>query len=205
MATKGYTNVGEVATFMGKEFDPIQAGLVELSIEAAETRIDNAIRHAWLEEGPIIETVQQPQGLYITLSKPPIISVEGISIINWVGADPVALDADCGGWHIQNHRDGKLIVPFAHHVFALIATYTPNTDPVPADIHMAAMALAAFNMRLMPAMLDGVDPSVIQRYVVGGELEVEFRKSLVSSVGADGLPAGVSQYLDRWLKNYSVI
>lgn len=203
MASKGYATPDDVAAFLNNTLSPAQEALCDMAIEAAEGQIDYVTRHAWLETGPIQETLVQPVGIRIQLAKPPLITVDEVSYVSWPGATSYPITEACGGWYLQSAKDGILIVPFAHHSYSVTVEYTPNTDPVPADIHLATIVQAASHMQTMPAMQDGVDPTLVQRYVVGGELEVEFRKSLPSP--GSQLVGPAMAYLSRWVKGYSVV
>ena len=200
MAAKGYATPAQVAAYMGATFTPAQASICDYAISAAETWIDNETQHAWLETGPITEVIYNPQKTYLWLKKAPILSVTSIVASAPLCADiPLTVDAN---YFLQDIRDGRIYSPFTVGTYKVTVVYEPNVDPVPDDIHLAAMIAAASNMRLTPALLDGVDPNVVQRYNVGGELEVEFRKNLLSGVN---VPMQVLTLLDNWRRNYVIV
>lgn len=198
--SKGYATTGQVAAFMGIVFTPAQELVCEAAIGVAESWIDNEIEHAWLETGPITEDIYNPQGVYIHLRKAPIVSVTSIDIFAPL-CSSISLIAD-SNYFVQSLRDGRIYSPYTRGVYKMTVVYVPNADTVPDEIMLATMALAAGNMRMAPAFLDGVDPSLVQRYNVGGELEVEFRKNLIMG---GVVPQQVLNYLDSWRKNYAVI
>lgn len=195
---KGYCTPAQVATYLGVVFKTAQAALCEFAIGAAEQWVDNEIEHAWLEANPVTETIYNPQGVYIFLKKAPIVSVSAISVSAPM-CEPLPLLPE-SNYFVQSLRDGRIYSPYTRGAYQITVVYVPNSDAVPADIHMATLVLAATNMKLMPTMLDGVDPSLVEEYDVGGELRVKFRKTLLA-----GVPPQVLYYLDGWRKNYVVI
>lgn len=200
--SKGYTSAADVAAFMGVTFTAAQESLAELMIGAAEAWIDDAIKHAWLETGPITEVFYSPQKPYLRVAKPPIVSVTSLSYLSYPGClTPYTFTAD-QDYFVQDLAEGIIYSPYTERVYSATIVYVPNTDPVPDEVMGAAQMLAASYMRMAPTLLDGVDPNIIQRYQVGGELEVEFRKNLL--VGGV-VPQTVLTLLDKWLKNYVVV
>jgi len=202
MAAKGYTTAATVETYMGVTFSVAQAALCDQAIEAAENWIDREIGHAWLETGPITDTLRNPQSPFLRLTKPPIVSVTSLTVKTDPACAAYTLTEDTN-FYVHSLRDGLIWSPYTWHAYEITVVYVPNTDDVPSEVQLATMALAANSMRLMPGLFDGADPSVVQRYQVGGELEVEFRKSL--QAGAGVVPQQVLTHLDNWLKGYSIV
>lgn len=199
---KGYTSANDVAAYMGLTFSVAQAALAALAIGAAESWIDHNTRHAWLEAGPIVETIKIARTSLLTVAKPPVKEFTQVSAVWWPGAEATVLDATTGMWFVRNLRDGIIWAPFAFGAYELTVTYVPNDDAVPDEVKLATNVMAAAALRMIPSFNDDVDPTIVQRYVVGGELEVEFRKVITTNVTA-GQQA--LTYLDMWVKGYSVI
>lgn len=203
--SKGYTTTDDLAIYMGASFTTAQEMIAGLAIGAAETWIDNATRHAWLETGPITEALGLSRQSTVQVSKPPVKTFDAVSI-SWspgVSVPVQTLDPTCGQYYVRSMRDGVLWLPYGAGAYGIGVTYTPNDDDVPNEVTLAALVLASSNLRMMPAFNDDADPTVIQRYMVGGELEVEFRKNLTSGAGASIQQA--LTYLDTWVKGYTVV
>lgn len=208
---KGYTNLTALATYMGMTFTPGQMLIAELAIGAAERWIDNEIRHAWLEPTPVVESRSVSRIGQVRLLKPPIKTIEKVSV-RWGPGDTlveVALAGSvsaegCGGYYyVQSLRDGVLMVPRGGSAFEAVVEYTPNDDTAaPDEVALAANALAAASLRTAPTFNGDIDPTMVQRYMIGGELEVEFRKGIIGNAGA---LVQVRFYLDNWLRGYTVV
>lgn len=199
---KGYITTNELADFMGMSFNTAQATIAGLSIGAAEEWIDNTIKHAWKEIGPITEDVLIGRTTLLRVSKPPVKAITSVSAIWWPDHLPVLLQPDCGAYHVRSLRDGVIWVPRAAGFYAARFVYVPNDDPVPDDVRLATMALAGANLRMTPVFMDDVDPTIVQSYVVGGELEVVFRKNILTT-GAAAQQA--LSYLEAWTKGYTFV
>lgn len=202
---KGYTNTNALAVYMGASFTASQELIADLAIGAAEAWIDNNIRHAWLEIGPITETVYMGKGGLVQVRKPPVKTFDTVSVTWWPGNPQMAqpLDGTCGQYTVRSLRDGVLWLPYSAGAHSVQIVYTPNDDPVPDVATLATLALASANLRMMPAFNDDADPTVVQRYMVGGELEVEFRKNLMA--GANVSTQQALSYLDEWVKGHVVV
>lgn len=201
---KGYASVDDLAAYMGMSFTAAQELIADLSIGTAEGWIDRATRHAWLEDSPITETIYPSGVSYSRVAKPPVESFDSVSVVWGAGGTAVVLDGTCGQYTVRSLRDGILLLPFGiQHAYAINVVYTPTGEPPPDEVTLATLVLAASNLRLSPTFTDDVDPTVVQRYVVGGELEVEFRKNL--SAGGNVATAQALFYLDAWVKGYAVI
>lgn len=202
MANKGYATVADVAAFMGATFSVAQQTIAGLAITAAEKWLDETIRHAWLETGPITEDVLVARSNILRVSKPPIKTLTSVSGIGWPGATPFVIDNTCHIYTIHSLRDGEVRVAGAQGLYAVQFVYEPNDDDVPDEVRLATMTLAAASLRMAPTLNDAVDPTLVQSYVVGGELEVVFRKNILTSGAAAQQALG---YLDSWTKGYVVI
>lgn len=208
--SKGYTNLTTLATYMGMTFTALQMPIADLAIGAAEHWIDNEIRHAWLEPDPIIESRPISKIGQVRLLKPPIKTIEKVSA-RWVpgGTLMEAVLAgetgvsSAGYYYVQSLRDGLFIAPAAIGAFEIVIEYTPNDDTTaPDEVALAANVLAAASLRTAPTFNGDIDPTMVQRYMVGGELEVEFRKGLIGNAGA---LIQARSYLDTWLRGYTVV
>lgn len=198
---KGYAEVEEVAAYMGIDFNDNQTTLCEILLGAAEQWIDEATGYAWLETAAVTKTFHNMQTPFIKVPAP-IASITGITWSTYVGLEvPVALDTH--QYRMFDAAKGLIYSPYTAGVYQVSVTYEPVYTVPPDGVHMATIVLAAHGLRLSPSLLDGVDPSLVQRYVVGGELTVEFRKSL--NVGGGTVPQQVLDFLDPWLKGYTVV
>lgn len=206
---KGYSSAVSLAAYMGMTFTTAQATIAGIALGAAEVWIDNETRHAWLEATPIVESQRPSKVGQIRLNKPPVKSIEKVSVRWWPGQTLVeaslagVASEGCGGYYyVQSLRDGVLTVYWAAGAFEIVVEYTPNTDAVPDEIILSTNVIAASFLRNAPTFNGDIDPTMIQRYVIGGELEVEFRKNLASSAGAI---AQAYFYLANWIKGYTVV
>jgi hypothetical protein len=201
---KGYASLGNVATYMGTTFTSDQEPIVVAAVGAAEAWIDAEIQHAWLEQGPITETFEMVRDRYIQVSKPPVATFDSIEAVLSPGGTALPLVVDLG-YVVSDLRDGKLLLPVMNTIgllYRLTVEYTPTTADVPDNVMLATIVLTASNLRTMPALMDGADPSIIQSYVVGGELEVTFRRNLQEGIVA---PQQVLSYLAPWRKDHVVV
>lgn len=199
---KGYTNPVDVAAYMGASFSAAQTQLATLAIGAAESWIDNNIKHAWLEQGPITETVRVARSTVLRVAKPPVKAFTTVSGVLWPGATPFLLTPDCGAWYVRSLRDGQIWVPWLNGGYEAVVVYEPTDDPPPDEVILATNIIAAAALRMIPVFNDDVDPTLVQSYIVGGELEVVFRKN-VNTSGTAAQQAFMA--LDAWTKGYAVL
>lgn len=200
---KGYASVADLADFMGISFSSTQQVIAGLALGAAEQWLDATIKHAWMEAGPITEDIVVSHTNIIRLSKPPIDSLTSLGIAWGPNAPSTLLDSTYAQFYVRSLRDGVIwLAPAFTHVFSAQAIYVPNADPVPDEVSLATLTLAAGNLRVMSIFNDDVDPTLVQRYSVGGELEVEFRKTMLTS----GMAAQQAlSMLEAWTKGYAVV
>jgi hypothetical protein len=203
MAAKGYISVDDLAAFMGKEFTVAQEALANLVIEASEAWVDGYTKHAWLETSPATDVLYNPQTPYLWLVKSPIASVTSIEASNPSASCATSPLVEGQNFFVESLRDGRIYSPYTQRVYKVTVVYVPGSGDVPAEVQMAMLTLASSNMRMTPGMSGGVDPSIVQRYNVGGELEVEFRKSWM--VGGMVVPQQVLSYLSGWVRDYVVV
>lgn len=201
--SKGYTDTATLATYMDMEFSASQELIADVAIGTAEAWIDHNSRHAWLEEGPIVEeTFLTTRTNLVHVTKPPVKSFDAVTVTWWPGGETTPLPAETFGYYVRSLRDGTLWVPWVNQAYSMSTTYTPNDDDVPDEVGLATLVLAASILRMAPSFNDGVDPTVVQRYVVGGELTVEFRKNLLLSNSA--MMQALS-YMSNWVKDYVIV
>lgn len=198
---KGYVDVEDLALYMGTTFSDGQAVIAALALSAAEVWLDHTTRHAWMEAGPRAEVIFPTRLPWFRVTRPPVVAFLEVSMLLSPGVPVVPLVENVG-YYVRSLPDGLLHVPIATHVYALNVEYTPTIARPPDEIVLATSVLAAANLKMSPTFMDDVDPTIVQRYVVGGELEVEFRKNLMtgSVAGQQAL-----SYLEPWTKGYSVI
>lgn len=199
---KGYASVNELAAFMNTSFSASQQTIAGLALGAAEQWLDAAIKHAWLETGPVTDDVLIGRTSLLRVTKPPVKAFTTVSAIWWPGSAPSPLDGTCGAFHIRSLRDGVVWVPGVASAYAIRFVYEPNDDSVPDEIKLAVMAFASSNLRTLPLFNDDVDPMLVERYVVGGELEVQFRKNIITT-GAAAQQA--LSYVEQWTKGFVLI
>lgn len=200
---KGYASINELAAFMNVSFSTSQQTIAGLALGAAEQWLDAAIKHAWLETGPVTEDVLIGRTSLLRVTKPPVKAFTTVSVIWWPSGTPTApLDGTCGQFHVRSLRDGVVWVPYVAGAYAVRFVYEPNDDSVPDEIKLAVMALASSNLRTLPLFNDDVDPMLVERYVVGGELEVQFRKNILTTGGA---AQQALSYVEQWTKGFVLI
>jgi hypothetical protein len=201
--SKGYTSDTDLETYMDMSFTAGQALIAEMALTTAEEWIDHNCRHAWLEPDPLVETIYPTTRTSIVyLKKPPIKTLDRVAAVWWPGATAQNIDAAAYGFIVRSMRDGMIWIPYANQAYSLQFEYTPNDDPCPAEVSLATLLLAASMLRMSPTFNDGADPTLIQKYVVGGELSVEFRKNLLTSNAAAIQAMG---YLANWTRDYVVV
>lgn len=199
---KGYTSTDDLASFMGASFTTAQQQIAALAIGTAETWLDTTIRHAWLETGPITEDVLIARSSLLRVAKPPVMEFTTVHAIGWPGSEPYLLDPVAGQYNVRSLRDGIVWVPGSAYNYAMRFVYVPNTDPVPDEVVLATLSLAAASLRMVSIFNDDIDPALVQRYVIGGELEIEFRKNIPTTGVAAQQVLG---YLEAWTKGYVVV
>lgn len=201
---KGYTDTDRVAAMMGASFSADQTLIANLAIGAAEAWIDHNIKHAWLEppDAQITEEIVLTRTSLVRVQKPPVLSFDTVSVVWWPGIAAAEMPPNVGAYFVRSMRDGVLWVPWASGAYSIVAVYTPNDDPVPDEVQLAAATLAAATLRMIPVFNDDVDPTLVQRYSVGGELEVEFRKT-INTAGVATQQA--LTYMDSWVKGYAIV
>jgi hypothetical protein len=200
---KGYTDVFMLADYMGVEFTFAQAQIALLAIGAAENWIDLNTRHAWLEPAQITEVIYPTRRPWVRVAKPPILSIDEVATAWYPGqTDLWVVDATCGLYVVRSLRDGLIWMPLSMDVYSLRVKYTPTAGAPPDEVKLATNVLAAATLRMSPAFMDDVDPTLVQRYSVGGELEVEFRRDIATNVVA---AQQALSYLGNWTKEYSVV
>lgn len=201
--SKGYAAVEDVATYMDMTFSAAQELIADVAIGTVEAWIDHNSRHAWLEEGPIVEeTFLTTRSNLVRVAKPPVKTFDALSVTWWPGGEQSPLTTATQGYYVRSLRDGVLWLPWANSAYSLSVTYTPNDDDVPDEVALATLVLVASMLRMAPSFNDGVDPTTVQRYVVGGELTVEFRKNLLLSNSA---MVQALSYMSSWVKDYVVV
>lgn len=202
---KGYCAAADVAAYMGRTFTPGQTALCEQIIGATENWIDNHTQHAWLESGTQTLTAYSPRNPFITLPKAPIATLDVVTnyISPYYTTGTVLVDG-VNYWLIDP-RDGRISFPGYQGTYKLVFEYTPNADPTPPDeVVLATLIIAASRMQVMPVFFEGVDPSIIQEYTVGGELQVVFRNTNTTIGTRTTIPQAALDYLDAWLKGYTL-